>query len=324
MRRLLLAIAAVGLALAGRAQAQSMSASNQTLNVQGIMRTQAGDLQSTAVGLVVSLYAMESASTPFYTQSFTTVPVENGFFSVELSGMNLSFNTPDAWVGIQVAGDASELPRQHLTAVPYAFSADALSSACSGCVSTDMISSLAVSKLEPAGAAGTYLRSDGSKWGASAIQPGDIANIVASGGLANTAYDAAASGALAHLTVNAPAAGFAGVSWNVVMGINTSIGATGCGMVLGVSAVTGAATPVQPQADDPYAVYMFLANIGGQFSQWPIAGHAVVPVVAGANVIYLMRNEGGCPKATFQYYWRHATMTARFESAATLNAVTVQ
>jgi hypothetical protein len=37
---------------------------------------------------------------------------------------------PDAWVGVQVAGDQTELPRQHLNAAPYAmsaFSADSLS-----------------------------------------------------------------------------------------------------------------------------------------------------------------------------------------------------
>jgi hypothetical protein len=97
------------------------SPSNQTLNVQGVLRTISGDLQSMPVGLVVSLYAAQTDKTPFYSQSFTTVQVENGFFSVELSGMNLSFNTADAWVGIQVAGDATEMPRQHLTAVPYSF-----------------------------------------------------------------------------------------------------------------------------------------------------------------------------------------------------------
>jgi len=97
--------------------------SSQTLNVQGVLRTIAGDLQSTAVGLDVNLYASQADKTSFFSQHFTTVGVGNGFFSVELSGMNLSFNSADAWIGIQVAGDATEMPRQHLTAVPYAYNA---------------------------------------------------------------------------------------------------------------------------------------------------------------------------------------------------------
>lgn len=125
MNRILVctAVALVYVAGAFRVFADGASPSGQTLNVQGILRTVAGDLQSTAVGLVVNLYASKDATSAFYTQSFTTVPVENGFFSVELSGMSLSFDTADAWVGIQVAGDAAEMPRQHLTAVPYAFNA---------------------------------------------------------------------------------------------------------------------------------------------------------------------------------------------------------
>jgi hypothetical protein len=104
--------------------------SNQALNVQGVLRTIAGDLQSAGVGLVVSLYKSQADKDPFYSQTFTTVQVENGFFSVELAGANLSFDASDAWVGIQVAGDPAEMPRQHLTAVPYSFNA-ARANSCS-------------------------------------------------------------------------------------------------------------------------------------------------------------------------------------------------
>jgi hypothetical protein len=138
--------------------------SNQTLNVQGILRTMANDFQTSAVGLDVSLYASQTDKTPFFTQHFQTVQVDNGFFSIELSGMNLSFNTADAWVGIYVIGDGMEMPRQHLTAVPFAFNAanatnavnatnatnatsasraDSLSSTCSGCVGVSMLAPVA-------------------------------------------------------------------------------------------------------------------------------------------------------------------------------------
>jgi hypothetical protein len=124
MKRLIAILAATLSVTTARAQGNS---SNQTLNVQGILRTNAGDLQSMSVGLVVSLYPVPTGGTAFYSQPFTTVPVENGFFSVELAGQNLAFAAPDVWVGIQVAGDATEMPRQHLTAVPYAFSAASVS-----------------------------------------------------------------------------------------------------------------------------------------------------------------------------------------------------
>jgi hypothetical protein len=135
--------------------------SNQALSIQGVLRDAQGALQSQAVSLDVSLYASQMATNAFYTQHFPTVPVDNGFFAIEIGGDNLGFSmTPDAWVGVQVGGDPTELPRQHLTGVPYAFNAaaadtattastaasaasaakaDTLSSACNGCVTDAMI-----------------------------------------------------------------------------------------------------------------------------------------------------------------------------------------
>src|SRR5258707_292311 len=76
-----------------------------------------------AVGLVVKIYAASDGSA-LYEKSFTTVAVDNGFSSVELDDPQVSFAAlDDAWVGVQVAGDKDELPRQHLGAVPFAFSA---------------------------------------------------------------------------------------------------------------------------------------------------------------------------------------------------------
>jgi hypothetical protein len=86
-----------------------------------VLRDATGALQSMAVGLIVNFYPSQMAMQPFYTQNFPTVAVDNGFFSIELSDPKLSFSAnPDTWVGIQVAGDPTELPRQHLAAAPYA------------------------------------------------------------------------------------------------------------------------------------------------------------------------------------------------------------
>src|SRR5205814_995395 len=100
MRQLLVGLAVVLVPVGVRA-----ANSNQTLNVQGILRDGGGNLQSMAVGLDVGLYASSSASAPFYTQHFTAVPVDNGFFTVELAGPTLVFaGQPDAWLGIKVEG----------------------------------------------------------------------------------------------------------------------------------------------------------------------------------------------------------------------------
>jgi hypothetical protein len=139
MRQLIIGLALVLVPMGARG-----SSSSQTVNVQGILRDNGGNLQSTAVALDVSLYASLAAATPFYTQHFATVPVDGGFFTVELAGGGLVFaGQPDTWIGIQVSGDPDELPRQHLDAAPYSFSAasaDTVSAACVGCITNAMLS----------------------------------------------------------------------------------------------------------------------------------------------------------------------------------------
>jgi hypothetical protein len=145
MTRTIASTLAILVVLAGSASAGE---SNQTINVQGVLRDITGSLQSMAVGLVVKIYSTKDAEQPFYTQTYTTVPVDNGFFSVELAGDGLGFSgRGDAWVGIQVAGDPTELPRQHIGAAPYSFSAvaaDGLSAACSGCVDNGKLANASV------------------------------------------------------------------------------------------------------------------------------------------------------------------------------------
>jgi hypothetical protein len=119
-----LGFAIVALFLVGGATARAQgSPSNATLNIQGVLRNGQGALQSSAFGLDVGLFPMQTGGTAFFTQHFPTVPVENGYFSVELSGNGLAFTTPDVWVEVQVSGDSAPLPRQHVAAAPYAFSA---------------------------------------------------------------------------------------------------------------------------------------------------------------------------------------------------------
>jgi hypothetical protein len=122
--------------------------SNQTINIQGVLRNGAGALQSAAFGLDVNLFSVQMGGTAFFTQHFPTVPVESGYFSVELSGPALKFAGPDAWAEVQISGDSAPLPRQHIASVPYAFSAASLdTTACSGCVQDGMIAAVSASKV---------------------------------------------------------------------------------------------------------------------------------------------------------------------------------
>jgi hypothetical protein len=62
---------------------------------------------------------------------------------------------PDAWVGVQVSGDPSELPRQHLDAAPYAL-------ACGLADSAAALQGAPVSATAPVD--GQLLRFTGSQW----------------------------------------------------------------------------------------------------------------------------------------------------------------
>jgi hypothetical protein len=114
-------LALTAAAAAARADGSPTPPSSQVVNVQGVLRNSAGALQSAAFGLDVSLFATASGGSAFFTQHLPTVPVENGYFSIELGGDALNFSgAPDAWIEVQVAGDSGPLPRMHVSAVPYA------------------------------------------------------------------------------------------------------------------------------------------------------------------------------------------------------------
>lgn len=161
MKRIARAVLALGLLLPGLAFAAN---SNATMNLQGIMRDGGGALQTVPVNVTVKLYNDLNDTTALKTYNFTNVAVDNGYFTVDLDDPTIPTATQELWVGIQVAGDAAELPRQHVTSVPYCFeakhaatattatsatsAATATDLACSGtCVGDAEIAALAATKL---------------------------------------------------------------------------------------------------------------------------------------------------------------------------------
>ena len=125
--------------------------------VQGILRDGTGQLQSTGVKLVVTLFDARnvgSGSTIAGPWGPTDVMAEDGLFSVTIDEpmlRSLLATVPQLWLELTVDGEA--LPRQRVTADIYAVlaggaeQADRLSSACSSCVEDAMIKAVAGSKV---------------------------------------------------------------------------------------------------------------------------------------------------------------------------------
>jgi hypothetical protein len=217
MRRFILSCALLA-ALSPSALAAN---SNQSLNVQGVIRDAVGTLQSMPFSIDVNLYAMQTGGTAFYTQHFPTVQVDNGFFSVELSSPTLSFaSAPETWVGVQVGGDASELPRQHLAGVPYALSAGTLDATlCSGCVTDGMVATLSASKLTGGSALFVDLTSN---------QASIAGNKTFTGIVTGAARDVSGT-PMKVCSGSTPPGTTAWAQYNNTMGLTVAVDTTGCG-----------------------------------------------------------------------------------------------
>jgi hypothetical protein len=128
MTRIHFALALVTtLLLAAPARAAS---SKQTIHLQGVLRDVSGMRQSVPADMLVTIYSSQTAAADsfIFQHNQLNVGVADGFFSIELEVPPMSFDgIDDAWVGIRVSGDDAELPRQHLGAVPYAYSAERVS-----------------------------------------------------------------------------------------------------------------------------------------------------------------------------------------------------
>ena len=118
------------------------------------------------------------------TQTVSTVNVSNGSFSVQLDFGAAAFPGANRFLemSVRLAGSGSFTslsPRQQITSTPYAIRskstdmatrADTLSNACVGCVSTVQ----GGTGLSSSGAAGNFLKSNGTIWIGGPIGPPDI------------------------------------------------------------------------------------------------------------------------------------------------------
>jgi hypothetical protein len=152
MRKLAWLVTMTGLAVGAMATAAPNVPGE--LSVQGVLRDSQGRLQSKSSTVVAGLWDDPTAGTNIVTYSvFSNVPVVNGLFTIKIVDASLVAHIgghaiTGLWLELTVDGDT--YPRQKIE--PEAFSimslqADALSSACSGCVVDSMIGGVAFSKI---------------------------------------------------------------------------------------------------------------------------------------------------------------------------------
>lgn len=105
----------------------------KAMSYRGNLTDQAGQPVAGVKSLVFKLYTVETGGTAFWSET-QTVTVSNGQFTVLLGAatgneLNPATFSGDTWLGIQVGTDAEMTPRQKMTSVAYAFTADSANTA---------------------------------------------------------------------------------------------------------------------------------------------------------------------------------------------------
>lgn len=95
------------------------------INFQGILTDTNGLPVTGTPNLTFTIYPDSASSAPVYwTQTHTSVPVDNGLFNVILGPLPDSlFNQDERWIGIQMNSESEMEPRMRFTSAPWAFRA---------------------------------------------------------------------------------------------------------------------------------------------------------------------------------------------------------
>jgi hypothetical protein len=194
-------------------------------NIQGVLRDNAGQLQSMPVNVIASFFdAVTGGNLVAGPYGTINVPVTNGLFSVVLPAADLvSKLAAEGQVFLELAIGGDTFPRQPVAPDIYALmcsKADSLSAACSGCISDSMIAALSAGKLT-----GTL---SGSATVPAATVSGALSNATISG--------ANVTGALSG-SVTVPAAGVIGMPL-VVSGYLPGLQTPGVGGAVSKIAIT--------------------------------------------------------------------------------------
>ena len=110
----------------------------ERLRLQGLLEDGNGDAVAGTADLIIQLYTTKEGTTPVFTETVSSVALEQGRFSLNVGdaptlGTLSAVITanPELWLGLSINGGA-ELPRQRLESVPFALQAKDLE--CAGCI----------------------------------------------------------------------------------------------------------------------------------------------------------------------------------------------
>ena len=95
------------------------------INYQARLTDNDGLLLDTTVSMTFTIYDDEVGGTVLWSETFPSVAVDSGGFSVILGSTTTIgddvFSGDQGWLGVQIGTDTEMSPRSQLTGVPYAF-----------------------------------------------------------------------------------------------------------------------------------------------------------------------------------------------------------
>ena len=116
------------LTLLGLFLAASVLAQPGMINYQGKLTDNAGVPVSATVSIVFSIYGAATGGTPLWTETQSSVVVQDGIYNVLLGSTtsipDAVFDGGDRWLGVKVGADSEMSPRQRIASVGYAINSD--------------------------------------------------------------------------------------------------------------------------------------------------------------------------------------------------------
>lgn len=100
------------------------------INYQGMITTQGEQLVDTTISMTFSIYSDSQGVDFLWSETQTSVRVQNGLFNVLLGSVNpvpdSAFTGGVRYLGVQIGGDPELSPRTPLISVPYAYNSKML------------------------------------------------------------------------------------------------------------------------------------------------------------------------------------------------------
>lgn len=115
-----------------------LQAQPNSMTVQGVLRTVAGDVVNGVYPMTFKFYAAENSLNALFEADLAQVESENGVYAAVIDFGNDEFvsDQDSLWLGVTVE-DGAEFPRIPLNSVPFAISAANVN--CTGCIAADAL-----------------------------------------------------------------------------------------------------------------------------------------------------------------------------------------